>query len=146
MEFLGIPLYPTVDVIGSPALALLFLFLLRVESRYGLRRRVQSRARRLLINGALVAIAALTLRLALVPAVVWTAHRAERAEFGLVRLLPLPPLLAGLLAFLLLDYTIYLWHRMTHRIPFLWRFHNVHHTDLDLDVSTALRFHFGEML
>jgi sterol desaturase/sphingolipid hydroxylase (fatty acid hydroxylase superfamily) len=34
---------------------------------------------------------------------------------------------------------------LTHRVPFLWRFHAVHHVDLDLDASTALRFHFGEL-
>jgi sterol desaturase/sphingolipid hydroxylase (fatty acid hydroxylase superfamily) len=50
---------------------------------------------------------------------------------------------AGLL---LLDYTMYVWHRLNHRVPLLWRFHLVHHTDLDLDVSTALRFHAGELL
>ena len=47
---------------------------------------------------------------------------------------------------LLLDYTLYVWHVLTHRVPFLWRFHLPHHVDLDLDASTALRFHFGEML
>ena len=46
----------------------------------------------------------------------------------------------------LLDYGLYLWHVLTHRVPLLWRFHMVHHVDLDLDASTALRFHFGEML
>ena len=44
-----------------------------------------------------------------------------------------------------MDYTLYLWHVLTHRVPFLWRFHAVHHVDLDLDASTALRFHFGEL-
>lgn len=38
-----------------------------------------------------------------------------------------------------------MWHRLNHRIPFLWRFHNVHHTDLDMDVTPAIRFHFGEI-
>ncbi|MDQ6663653.1 MAG: sterol desaturase family protein, partial [Acidobacteriota bacterium] len=46
----------------------------------------------------------------------------------------------------LLDYGLYLWHVLTHKVPWLWRFHLVHHIDLDLDASTALRFHFGEML
>jgi sterol desaturase/sphingolipid hydroxylase (fatty acid hydroxylase superfamily) len=44
-----------------------------------------------------------------------------------------------------MDYTLYVWHILTHRVPFLWRFHAVHHVDLDLDASTALRFHFGEL-
>ncbi len=56
------------------------------------------------------------------------------------------PLIKGFVAFLIMDYTNYLWHRLNHRVPFLWRFHLVHHTDVDLDVSTALRFHFGELI
>ena len=51
-----------------------------------------------------------------------------------------------LLGLLLLDYAYWWWHRANHLIPFLWRFHNMHHTDLDLDVNTAARFHFGEMV
>ena len=46
---------------------------------------------------------------------------------------------------LLMDYTLYVWHVLTHRVPALWRFHAVHHIDLDLDASTAVRFHFGEL-
>jgi sterol desaturase/sphingolipid hydroxylase (fatty acid hydroxylase superfamily) len=46
---------------------------------------------------------------------------------------------------LILDLVMYLWHRINHKVPFLWRFHRVHHSDPHLDVSTASRFHFGEM-
>jgi sterol desaturase/sphingolipid hydroxylase (fatty acid hydroxylase superfamily) len=46
----------------------------------------------------------------------------------------------------LLDLWIYWWHRANHEIPFLWRFHAVHHLDEFLDATTALRFHFGEVL
>ncbi|MGQ0675496.1 MAG: sterol desaturase family protein [Rhodospirillales bacterium] len=54
---------------------------------------------------------------------------------------------AGLmLDLLLLDFLIYWWHRANHEIPPLWRFHRVHHLDRFLDTSTALRFHFGEVL
>jgi sterol desaturase/sphingolipid hydroxylase (fatty acid hydroxylase superfamily) len=45
----------------------------------------------------------------------------------------------------LLDFTFYFWHYANHRVPLLWRFHVVHHIDPDLDVSTAFRFHFGEV-
>lgn len=77
--------------------------------------------------------------------------------FLLERLLPLRrasrPLVSRLvvnlafasLAFLLMDLTFYWWHRANHRIPLLWRFHNVHHIDPDMDVTTAFRFHFGEL-
>ncbi len=47
---------------------------------------------------------------------------------------------------LLLDFLIYWWHRANHRIAFLWRFHEVHHLDRFLDVTTAVRFHFGEVI
>ena len=46
----------------------------------------------------------------------------------------------------LLDLWIYWWHRANHEIPFLWRFHSVHHLDETLDTSSALRFHFGEVV
>ncbi len=47
---------------------------------------------------------------------------------------------------LILDFWIYWWHRINHRLPFLWRFHEVHHLDEMLDTTSALRFHFGEVL
>jgi sterol desaturase/sphingolipid hydroxylase (fatty acid hydroxylase superfamily) len=47
---------------------------------------------------------------------------------------------------LILDCWIYFWHRVNHVIPFLWRFHEVHHLDETLDASSALRFHFGEVV
>jgi len=51
-----------------------------------------------------------------------------------------------LLDLVLLDLLIYWWHRANHEVPFLWRFHEVHHRDRFLDSTTALRFHFGEVL
>jgi sterol desaturase/sphingolipid hydroxylase (fatty acid hydroxylase superfamily) len=47
---------------------------------------------------------------------------------------------------LLLDAWIYVWHRLNHQVPLLWRFHEVHHLDETLDASSGLRFHFGEVL
>lgn len=49
-------------------------------------------------------------------------------------------------AVLLLDAWTYLWHRINHRVPFLWRFHRVHHADATMDVTTASRFHVGELV
>jgi sterol desaturase/sphingolipid hydroxylase (fatty acid hydroxylase superfamily) len=79
------------------------------------------------------------------PVVTPVQRLAERHRLGLLRRLPLPPAVRIVLGFLLLDYTLYLWHRLNHRLPFLWRFHAVHHIDLDLDSTTGLRFHFGEL-
>ena len=79
------------------------------------------------------------------PIVAPVQRLAERRRLGLLRRLPLPRALRIVLGFLLLDYTLYVWHRLNHRTPFLWRFHAVHHIDLDLDSTTGLRFHFGEL-
>jgi sterol desaturase/sphingolipid hydroxylase (fatty acid hydroxylase superfamily) len=70
----------------------------------------------------------------------------ERKRWGLLKQLDLPRWLEIPLAVCLLDYTLYLWHILTHRVPLLWRFHLPHHVDLDMDASTALRFHFGEIM
>src|SRR5690242_987623 len=74
------------------------------------------------------------------------ARRVERLELGLVPKLARPRMARRLLSVILLDYGLYVWHVLTHKVPVLWRFHLVHHVDLDLDASTAFRFHFGEML
>ncbi len=50
-----------------------------------------------------------------------------------------------LIDLIILDLAIYWWHRANHEIPFLWRFHEVHHLDRFLDTTTAVRFHFGEV-
>jgi len=70
---------------------------------------------------------------------------SERWRLGLLRRLPVPRALRVILGFLLLDYTLYLWHWINHRSSFLWRFHAVHHVDRDLDSTTGVRFHFGEL-
>jgi len=57
-----------------------------------------------------------------------------------------PPWLAVLTGILVLDLVIYLQHVAFHRVPLLWRLHIVHHTDLDIDVSTGLRFHLIEIV
>ena len=79
------------------------------------------------------------------PATAALARRAEAGRRGLAQQLPAPAWVRDAAAVLLMDYTIYLWHVGTHRVPFLWRFHLVHHADLALDASTALRFHAADM-
>ena len=72
----------------------------------------------------------------------WAWHE----PFGLLRVVDLPPAAHFIAGFLLLDLTFYYWHRLNHTFRLLWRFHNVHHLDPDLDVSTSFRFHWGEIL
>jgi sterol desaturase/sphingolipid hydroxylase (fatty acid hydroxylase superfamily) len=136
----------TFDVLGGAVITAAVVVGLVAERRRPLRRRIRPARERLTTNAALVLLAAVTLRLAMVPAAVAVASAGEAAGVGLLRWLPLPSAVGAGLGFLLLDWTVYVWHRLNHRAPLLWRFHLVHHTDLDLDVSTAFRFHAGELL
>ena len=71
---------------------------------------------------------------------------AEERGWGLFNRVALPPWLEFLLALFLLDLAIYLQHRLFHYVPVLWRLHQMHHTDLDVDVTTGARFHPVEIL
>ena len=128
------------------ALGGLFLLLLLAEALYPLRARKRRIVPRLLINFCLAAcafaIAAVLVKPVALSLAAWTSMRS----FGLLHLMGLPLAARFGLGFLLMDLTFYYWHRANHRIPVLWRFHNVHHIDPDLDVSTAFRFHVGEVL
>jgi len=99
-------------------------------------------------NLALVAIDTVVLRLIFPVLAVGLAVRMEGASgfAGLLPLLGLPHWLAVVLAIIALDCAIYWQHRLFHAVPALWRLHRVHHADPDFDVTTALRFHPGEIV
>ena len=119
------------------------LFLL--ERMRPLRSRKEPGAARVGRNLTIALLAGATTAASEIPLVSPVQRLAERRRLGLLRRLPMPGALRVVLGFLMLDYTLYVWHRMNHRVPFLWRFHAVHHLDLDLDSTTGLRFHFGEL-
>jgi sterol desaturase/sphingolipid hydroxylase (fatty acid hydroxylase superfamily) len=122
-----------------------FAALLWWERRRPLRRSVEPKLRRNARNLAVATLGAVALRLAEQPVTRPLTQLVERRRWGLLPRLNLPRWLEVPLAVVLLDYTLYFWHILVHRVPLLWRFHQPHHVDLDLDASTALRFHFGEL-
>ena len=132
-------LVPVLAVAGLGALVLL-------ERRAPLRRQTQREPVRSARNVLMGTLSMAVVALAEGPLVSRLAETVERRRWGLVQRLPLPGPLRDLLAVLGMDYTMYLWHVLTHRVPVLWRFHLVHHIDLDLDSTTALRFHAVDML
>ena len=95
---------------------------------------------------SLAGVSAIALVVAERPIVMPLAALVEKQNFGLLRQFGLPRWVEVAAVLVLMDYAFYLWHVLMHRVPLLWRFHLVHHVDLDLDASTALRFHFTEML
>ena len=116
------------------------------EHRFPLRRQTQLEPARTLRNLVLGAVSMAVVASLEAPVTHRLAARAEERRHGAVQRLPLPRWARDALAVLMMDYTIYVWHIMTHKVPLLWRFHLVHHLDLDLDASTALRFHAADML
>lgn len=117
-----------------------------LEIRRPLRRAREDKLSRDARNLALSLLAAATVAVAEKPLVAPLAREVQRNRRGVLNLVRLPVGAQLLLSVLLLDYTLYLWHVLTHRTPLLWRFHKAHHADLDMDASTALRFHAGELL
>ncbi len=116
------------------------------EQRAPLRRAVEPKLRRvvrnLTVGGVSLAFTSLLQAPLLQPVAAWIA----REHIGLLQQVSWLRWLEILIAVVLLDYTLWWWHWATHRVPLLWRFHLVHHVDRDLDASTALRFHFGELV
>ncbi len=101
---------------------------------------------RWLSNLSLGGLDALAVRLLLPFTLIEAAYNAEAIRFGLLNRWSIYFPLKFALSFLLLDLLVYLQHRLFHRAPALWRLHAVHHTDLDLDASSGVRFHPGEVL
>ena len=134
------------DKKGAPVLTAVFLCLFIAESRRQLRKRRQPKMKRAVINTTVAIPSFSLLRFVLLPVMIWLAVKNKKLKWGLNYQYKAPSFMKALLAFLVMDYTNYLWHVMNHRIPFLWRFHLVHHTDIDLDITTAFRFHFGELI
>jgi len=117
-----------------------------LELKRPLRKNRQDKFTRDARNVAVSLMAAATVALAEKPVAAPLALAVHRKRLGLLKLVRLPVVLDLFLSVLLLDYTLYIWHYLTHKVSFLWRFHKPHHADLDMDASTALRFHAGELL
>lgn len=105
-----------------------------------------AKARRWITNWVIVAIDSFLLRLVFASAAVGVAIWAEHRGLGLFNLLELPGWLAIILSFLVLDFAIWFAHLASHKIPLLWKVHRMHHSDIDMDVTTAIRFHPIEIL
>jgi sterol desaturase/sphingolipid hydroxylase (fatty acid hydroxylase superfamily) len=129
----------------APFLAILAAMAV-AEARWPRRARRVTRRSRWGANLGIVALNSLLVRLFVPVAPVGAALWCETQGWGLLPLLGLPAWLSIASAVVLLDLTVYLQHRLFHRVPLLWRIHRVHHADVELDVSSGLRFHPAEIL
>jgi len=142
----SMPKIPLMDYVGRPLLACLFVVLLFLQWRFPLRRQHFGVVHRLVRNFVLSIPGFAIVRLGMLPIPIAVALWAQNRGIGLLNWLPLPGWVRVIATLLLMDYAYWWWHWAMHMMPLLWIFHNVHHTDLDMDVSTAARFHFGEMV
>jgi sterol desaturase/sphingolipid hydroxylase (fatty acid hydroxylase superfamily) len=122
----------------------LFALLALIETLAPRRVRTQNRSHRWVTNWGFTIANTVVLRgLAFVLPLlaVGAALDAQAQGWGLFNLLPFPGWIEIIAAILILDFAIWAQHLITHKVPLLWRLHRVHHADVDMDVTTAIRFH-----
>ena len=124
----------------------IFLLLLVLESLTQRHPKVDSKINRLKTNLVMAGINIVAMRLVFGAAAVGAAQFAEGNGWGLFNYLDWTKWLEILAVVIFMDLMIYIQHILVHVIPLFWQFHIVHHTDLDLDVSSGLRFHPIEIL
>ena len=141
--------------IGEPAwrltfFAVIFLSLAALELLHPRLERPELmrtlKARRWFTNLSILILSSLTLRMIFPAAATGVALYADAHGYGLLPMLGLPPFVSAVLAFVILDFAIWLEHLIFHKVPLFWRIHRVHHADTGLDLTTALRFHPLEIL
>jgi len=104
-----------------------------------------SKMKRLVTNISLTVLNSVVLSLIFASATINTALYVSENHLGLLNMINLPLWLRVFLSVLFMDFMLYVWHLLNHEMPLFWRFHRVHHSDLNMDVSTATRFHIGEL-
>lgn len=106
----------------------------------------QDKTKRWINNIALIVCSTLLVRILIPTAAIGMAYIVEQHHIGVINHLEIPFWLTVVISFILLDLSIYIQHVIFHVTPVLWRFHRVHHSDLDFDVTTGIRFHPLEIL
>lgn len=120
--------------------------LLLAEQRAPARTPLERGAIRLRRNGVLAGLALAATGVLETPFTERVAAFAAKRNWGVLARVPMSGRMRSVVSILALDYGIYAWHAALHRVPFLWRFHVVHHADRECDLGTALRIHIGDIV
>ncbi|MFL0809339.1 MAG: sterol desaturase family protein [Agarilytica sp.] len=139
------------DALNSEALRLylflFFFFLFAVaEKIFPYRKKLFSQSQRWVTSFCLVLVSVFLLKFIPGLSSMSVALLAENNSWGLLSLLALPVWLKIVVSIVVLDFLIYLQHRLFHKVGLFWRFHRVHHVDRDFDVATGIRFHPLEII
>ena len=135
-------LFSAKPAVAAVVLGLLWVLEGLVPMFEGRRDRARHSASNVVLGVVNAGVAAVLFAGATLAATAW----ARENSFGVLHWARLDGVAAAAAAFLLIDLWQYAWHRLNHRLPFLWRFHAVHHADRDLEASSGLRFHTGEIV
>jgi sterol desaturase/sphingolipid hydroxylase (fatty acid hydroxylase superfamily) len=132
---------------ATVALLVLFLAWETVRPFFGFfRGQAKERGVHLFRNLALAALNSAVVAIGFVTVWAGVAAWADARDFGLLHAWADAGAGRVVVALLILDASNYAWHRLCHAVPFLWRLHRVHHSDPRMDVSTAGRYHVGEVV
>lgn len=137
--------------ISAETLRLLIFFAVLVimalfEWRFPKKHRTSKIVKRWFANISMALVSTLSMRLVMPIVAVSIATIMTQNGWGLFNMLGLPSWLSIILSLILLDMLIYWQHVASHKLPFLWAFHKVHHADRDIDASTGIRFHPLEIM
>ena len=124
----------------------IFVGMALLEAQFPKRERSVSRLVRWPSNIGIVFLNTIILRIIFPTAAVGVALYVEEKQWGILQIVELPAWLTIVLAIVALDLIIYLQHVMVHAVPALWRLHRMHHSDVDIDVTTGARFHPVEIV
>jgi len=121
------------------------LFLLSLEILVPYRPSSESKVKRWINNLAITLFNSIILNLIFSTTIVLTANYVQTYKMGVLNMVQAPTWFKIFVTVVFMDFMLYVWHLLNHEMPLLWRFHRVHHSDLNMDVSTATRFHIVEL-
>ena len=121
------------------------ILLMSLEFFFSYRKRILNRKTRWPVNLMIIFLDSVFIKLIIPTGLVGIAIWANLHNIGIFNYYKINSIYSGILTFIIFDLAIYFQHIYSHKWNLLWRFHQVHHTDPDLDVTTALRFHPVEM-
>lgn len=124
----------------------LFGFLLFLEWRVPYAKSEQKKGFRIAFHLGITISNSLLLYLIMTRPISYALQFTQTHQMGLAYLLGLNGWIEILWTVVAFDLWDYWMHRANHRLGFLWRFHRAHHSDMEIDVTTAARFHIGELI
>ena len=127
----------------------ILIILIMAEILLPKKKRIHNRKDRWITNGLITLINTASVNIVhiAIPLIaIVAAIDVSNGKMGLFNIINFPIWIEIILTVIILDFIIWGQHLLSHKIPFVWRFHRMHHTDRDLDVTTAVRFHPFEII